>query len=548
MLTSRARRLWAAVVAVLGLGLFPMIAQAHFGTLMVNCSQAVFAYHGFGDSVNEVGHETVTVDGVLVATRTFTWMGGDATDIVPISVPAGSHFVVAHTDFSYTTPEGVNQTGSSDYPAYLTCSCSSFVPNTDTAVATGQSYVIAATLLGTPVIQPGLAPSASSKTGLGTDAHATGPLVPINLPGPISIGLLQSSSAATITSTGSTNESTATTGAINLLNMVSATALKADARAFASPTDATYSTAGSEIEGLIVAGAPVNSIHPNQVIPLPGGGTVTLLEQTASTSSTNGGRNKSDLSINLIHIRIPAVKVGTVTVAQASDIIVGHAEAHADALAATVCPGDPLSGSVSAEAFAASVSQGLDPELNTIRTDDIAIPATGGSGSVAAHGFHVVLGGQTVGSGTVSEQVDGVTGTSSSTASASATVQSLCLFSTTACDPVHGVYPTDGIGLSAATADSRSTANGTAASSSPTGTTLATLSLAGQIINPLTVPPNTTYSIPGLLTVIVNEQIPEAGSNTTTDTGLTVNLLHIRLMAGGADVIISSAHSDAHHK
>jgi hypothetical protein len=47
--------------------------------------------------------------------------------------------------------------------------------------------------------------------------------------------------------------------------------------------------------------------------------------------------------------------------------------------------------------------------------------------------------------------------------------------------------------------------------------------------------PNTTYSIPGVVTVIANEQI------TNPDGSLTVNAIHFIFANGGGDVIISSA-------
>jgi|GEM_PF-5728456 len=544
----RRSRSWLVFVTLVSLGLFPLIAEAHRGSAGISCSSVTFSYTNFGATTkNNSVTETVTVGSTVVVTKTFVFNGDTASDTVPITLPpgqAGPRTITAHADFYYGSQ---NIHGTVNATQTLTCNCVSGVPlNAAPGDSNGSAYSVAATLLGLPLVQPPLTASSSTITGIGTDAHTGGPLLPLSVTG-LSINLLQSSSTATVTSTGATDESTATVGTVNVLNLVTATALKADARAFASPTTATYSTAGTMVEGLIVAGVPIDSVYPNEVIPLPGGGTVTLLEQTGTTSNA-GGRSKADLSINLIHVRIPAITLGAITVTPASDVVIGHAEAHADSPMALVCPGDPANGTVSAEAFSAEVSQGLDPALNTDKVDDISIPSTGGSQSVAAHGFNIVLGGATVGSGTVSEQVSGVTDPSSSTASATATVESLCLLTTGTCDPVHGIYPLTGIAASGVTAVSGSTANGTTASSSPASTSLLTLSIGGLVINPASLKPNTTFGIPGLATVIVNEQIPEVGSNGTGDTGLTVNLLHVRLAVGGADIIVSSAHSDAHHQ
>ncbi len=526
------RSLLTALAVVVAWGSFPPSAYANVGTATATCSQVTFSFQLFPSTGTNTINETVTVDGALVASTTIQFVGSTGSNSIPIAVAAGPHTVVSHADWN---SNGVS--GSFDATQVISCGCSTTMPSMDSATASGSAYDIGATLLKLPLIKPPLAAASSSETGIGTDAHTSGPLVPVNLPGPIQVNLLQSSSTSTISSTTAADESISTTGTINLLNMVKATALRADARAWASPTSASFSTAGSGIDGLTVAGAAVQSIYPNEVIPLPGGGTVTLMEQTGTTSNANS-RSAADLSINLIHVRIPLL--GT-------DIVVGHAEAHASAPLATLCPG-LSNGTVSAEAFAAQVSQGLIPSLNTIAVDDIAIPASGGSGSVAAQSFSVGLNGVTIGSGTVQQEVDGTTDPSASNSSATSTVQSLCLLNTTFCDPVHGYFPTDGIALSAATAASFSNAGGGHASSWTAGTTIGKLSINGQVIDPLALPANTTYSIPGVGTVTLNEQIGEAGSNWATDIGVTVNILHVRLLIGGADIIISSAHSDAHHQ
>jgi hypothetical protein len=511
---------------------FPPSAYANVGTATATCSQVTFSFQLFPSTGTNTINETVTVDSVQVASTTYQFMGSTGSNSVPIAVAAGTHTVVSHADWN---SNGVS--GSFDATQVISCDCSTTMPSMATATASGSAYDIGATLLNLPLIKPPLAATSSSVTGIGTDAHTSGPLVPVNLPGPVQVNLLQSSSTSTITSTTAADESISTTGAINLLNMVKATALRADARALATPTDASFSTAGSGIDGLTVAGTAVQSIYPNEVIPLPGGGTVTLMEQVGATGAASG-RSTADLSINLIHVKIPAL--GT-------DIVVGHAEAHASAPLATVCPG-LSNGTVSAEAFAAQVSQGLIPSLNTIMVDDVAIPPGGGTGSVAVQSFGVTLNGAVIGSGTVQEEVSGSTDATASNSAATSTVQSLCLLTTTFCDPVHGYFPKDGIGLSAATAASFSHAGGGGAGSWTAGTTIGKLSINGTVIDPLAQPPNSTYSIPGLATIILNEQIGEADSNFKTDVGVTVNVIHVRLLIGGADIIISSAHSDAHHQ
>lgn len=92
-----------------------------------------------------------------------------------------------------------------------------------------------------------------------------------------------------------------------------------------------------------------------------------------------------------------------------------------------------------------------------------------------------------------------------------------------------------------------STSNGTTATSSSAGTTFTNLVIAG---NPVAANPaaNTVIAIPGVGSVIVNEQIPTG--NGTMTTGLTVNALHVTvttagLLPVGADIVVASARSGA---
>ena len=64
---------------------------------------------------------------------------------------------------------------------------------------------------------------------------------------------------------------------------------------------------------------------------------------------------------------------------------------------------------------------------------------------------------------------------------------------------------------------------------------IASLTLAGKAIT-VTGSPNQAVSVPGVLTLVINEQIVSGNS-------ITVNALHLTTI-GGIDVIVSSAHSD----
>lgn len=115
---------------------------------------------------------------------------------------------------------------------------------------------------------------------------------------------------------------------------------------------------------------------------------------------------------------------------------------------------------------------------------------------------------------------DPTTGTSS----ASATVQQLSLNLGVATGSVTGVNATCNATATGATG------SGTIAGGSLTAPLLPTLTLAANAA------PNTTVSIPGVLSVILNQQTTDANGV------LTVNAVHITLLGGtGGDVIIGHA-------
>ncbi len=88
-----------------------------------------------------------------------------------------------------------------------------------------------------------------------------------------------------------------------------------------------------------------------------------------------------------------------------------------------------------------------------------------------------------------------------------------------------------------------STSNGSTATSSADGSALIGLTVNGTAIEEAP-SPNTTIPIPGVGSVILNEQIFSGDSVQTT--ALTVNMIHVVLdgTLGTGDIIVSSAHSD----
>src|SRR3989475_4264276 len=69
---------------------------------------------------------------------------------------------------------------------------------------------------------------------------------------------------------------------------------------------------------------------------------------------------------------------------------------------------------------------------------------------------------------------------------------------------------------------------------------IANLQLAGQQIV-VTGQPNQTVGVPGVLTLVINEQTTSSSGGTNS---ITVNALHLTLLNGSIEVIVSSAHSD----
>lgn len=104
-------------------------------------------------------------------------------------------------------------------------------------------------------------------------------------------------------------------------------------------------------------------------------------------------------------------------------------------------------------------------------------------------------------------------------------------------DASVGVLGLPAIKIGAVTSVSTSTCTGSTGDAS-----VASISVGGIPLNVSLHPaPNTTISVLGV-TIVLNEQVPEAGA----DHGLTVNAVHIKA-AGLLDVVLASATSDIHN-
>jgi len=180
--------------------------------------------------------------------------------------------------------------------------------------------------------------------------------------------------------------------------------------------------------------------------------------------------------------------------------------------------------SVSGEAFGVSVDLGV---VVVPKTPRVVLPPDGGM--VRDQVLQINVPG-TVVSRTLTVITSGAIGESSASAQSSATVEALDILS-------------GRVTARLVVAMSSSTANGSTATSNAAGSTLVGLTVNGVSLGDVTPPPNTRIELPGVGTVILNEQIP--GGDGVHTTALTVNMIHV-VLAGvvGGDIIVASAHSD----
>lgn len=186
--------------------------------------------------------------------------------------------------------------------------------------------------------------------------------------------------------------------------------------------------------------------------------------------------------------------------------------------------------SVSGEAFGVSVnvSGPLIPTGVVIpRTPDVILPPDGGM--VEDQVLTVSVPGILV-SRTLTVMTSGAIGANTASAQSSATVEQL--------DIRNGL-----VTARLVVAMASSTANGSTATSNAEGSTLVGLTVNGTALGDITPAPNTTIPIPGVGSVILNEQLPSGDG--VHSTALTVNMIHVVLNGTlNGDIIVASAHSD----
>jgi hypothetical protein len=190
-------------------------------------------------------------------------------------------------------------------------------------------------------------------------------------------------------------------------------------------------------------------------------------------------------------------------------------------------------GSVTGNAYGASV-KALTGSLNA--TPSVTLPATGDIGDADLASVDVA---GLLSTKTLSSVTTGVVGENAASAQSYSTVQDVSI--------LNGV-----ITAKLVEAMASSTGNGAQAGSNSAGTTLVDLVINGVPKGLVSPSPNTQIAVPGVGTLILNEQT--ASGNGTTSTGLDVTALHLVLTTTDpllgtttktGDIVVAAAGSSA---
>ena len=414
-------------------------------------------------------------------------------------------------------------------------------------------------LLGINQILPAATPDSctqgvcSAQSGVGTASHSNQVLnAAVPPPGGsiVKATVLTASSTSTVdpATNTATDTGVAETAGVNLVSgLVTADTVLGVATAQASGFNSSFSAAGSVFQNLVVNGVQINNVNPNTTIDLPAvqfgaGSFVKLREEIGSSSQPAPGQlagrtYAADLSVNMIRVHITSLA----PTGEALDIVVSHAQAHADFPQPAGCPA--LAGTVSGNATL--VNEQADPSQLPVVVGFVSIPPQGGHDHQDLDQLTTSL----VAGGTAVSDTAGTVLASSSSSVSSARAESVC------------VLPSGGTCTASATvivSQANSTSGGGRSSSDSQGTSLLGLSVAGTAVsdNP---PPNTTILVPGIGSVTFNEQTCDGGSAPpcagSSASGIRVRAIHVIVtnpnavgLPQGVDVIVGEAHADSSHR
>jgi hypothetical protein len=414
------------------------------------------------------------------------------------------------------------------------------------------------TLLGINQTLPAATPATctqgvcSSQSGIGSTSNSNQVLnVAVPPPGGsvLAANVLSASSTSTVdpTTNTATDTGVAETAGVNVVSgLVTADAVRAVANSRASGFNSSFSSAGSAFKNLVVNGAQLNNVNPNTTIDLPAvqfgaGSFVKLFEEIGSSSQPSpgqlsGGTFAADLTVNMIRVHITSLA----PTGEAIDVVVSHAQAHADFPQPTGCPA--LAGTVSGDATI--VNEQTNPSQLPVIVGFVSIPPQGGHDHQDLDQLSTSL----VNGGTSVSDSAGTVLSSSSNSSSFAKAENVCLL------PSAGACT---VFASAINSQANSASGGGKSSSDAGGTTLLGLAVGGTGVsdNP---PPNTTILIPGIGSVTLNEQTCDGGGappcSGSTSSGIRVRAIHLIVdnpnalgLPQGADIIVGEAHADSFH-
>src|SRR5229473_4674578 len=415
------------------------------------------------------------------------------------------------------------------------------------------------TLLGINQTLPAATPATctggvcSSQSGIGSTSNSnqvSNAAVPPPSGGILKADVLSASSTSTVDSTTNTATDTgvAESAGVNLVGgLVTADVVRAVATAQASAFNASFTSAGSAFNNLAVNGTQMNNVNPNTTIDLPAaqfgpGSFVKLFEEIGSSSQPPpgqlaGGTFAADLTVNMIRVHITSLAL----TGDAVDVVVSHAQAHADFPQPAGCPA--LVGTVSGDATL--VNEQTNPSELPVVVGFVSIPPQGGHDHQDLDQLSTSL----VSGGTSVSDSAGTILTSSSQSSSISKAQNVCVL------PVNGIC-TAAV-ANAIISQANSSSGGGISSSDAQGTSLLGLSVGGMSVadNP---PPNTIILVPGIGSVTLNEQTCDGGGvppcSGTTSSGIRVRAIHVIVdnpnalgVPQGADVIVGEAHADSSH-
>lgn len=318
-------------------------------------------------------------------------------------------------------------------------------------------------------------------------------------------------------------KNTSTINGLNALaGMITADNVNASADVSATASAMTPSSAGSGFTNLKIAGQSVpDQVAPNTSMPLPGIGTVTLNKVVTAGKFRQNGQ----ILVEMMSIQVTE-RNNSLGIPNGSKIVIGHA-------AAAFTRNQPayvFNGQ--AFASAANGAAGNDLENRIGKGAPVSIDCAGTGGKTISNSLNGLAVSGLMSSGdAITTAFAGPQG-DAQVARTTASVANLSMIGGLITAPSIQAVAQDSI-------------QGSKETASTDGSGFSGLTIAGVAV-PVDAPPNTSLPLPGIGTVVVNEQIVKNSGN------VTVNGLHITVtspntlgMPVGSELIVAHASASA---